>query len=262
MSKQEQRELELNRGIKTKEHSRIVGLFDIDGTLTNGFAIFSFAEYLLSKNLFDAGSWELMQADFKKYQISNKDHGDYERFAINLVIHYARGLKGRSTIKIDTEAELFSEKVRKGEITDYVVLDFSPALVQMINNIGETIAISGSPYEVLLPIVRDLGFRELRATKMKISEGRFTGEPEINMALDTTKEQVVRESITGVDVSRSFAFGDSIHDLPILEAVENRFVLGDNSSLQDFAIKNGWGVYKNGVGVNDVVASRIKKLFE
>ena len=92
MSKSEQKELET----KINNNGRM-GLFDIDGTLVEGFTIQSFAGFLFEVGHFDTGMWSLMLVDFEKYSGSSKNSQAYHEFAISLVNHYALGLRGISS---------------------------------------------------------------------------------------------------------------------------------------------------------------------
>ena len=126
---------------------------------------------------------------------------------------------------------------------------------------GLTIAISGSPLESLLPLKQRLSFDELRTTTLEASEGVYTGGVTLNLAVDTAKRKVVEEYLTDIDRARSFAFGDSIHDLPILEAVGNPVVLGNNSALQAIGRERCWIVADNEREVLEQVRGRLKLVF-
>ena len=89
-----------------------------------------------------------------------------------------------------------------------------------------------------------------------------TGKVILNLAIDSAKSRIVGEYLERMDLARSFAFGDSPHDLPILEAVANPFVLGNNQSLRQIGEEREWFVLADSDGVIDGVRNRISLLFE
>jgi phosphoserine phosphatase len=125
--------------------NKSLAFFDIDGTLTDGFTIFSFAEFLFNKGCFNPSSLDLMQQDKAIYQGSERGERDYHEFAVKLVDHYAHGLKGQEAEYIQSLSPSFFEIALRNQIADYRIHDFAPRLVEIINPIATTIAISGSP---------------------------------------------------------------------------------------------------------------------
>lgn len=248
MPKQELKEFESNRRFKVETCStNRVSLFDIDGTSTEGFTITSLAQFLAERDMFKPSSWVVMKDSIVKYGNSNMRRDDYETFAVELVDACVQGLKGQSVANVVEKSSSFLENALRGEIEGYRIHKFAGELVSTANLHGRTIAISGSPYHFLLPLSKYLGFDGLYATLFKEEDGCFTGGVIQNCALDTVKEKIVLGH--EFDRKMSCAFGDSAHDLPLLEAVDNPFVLGDNKAFQEIASRRGWPVHVNGDGI-------------
>lgn len=263
MLRQEQKEYELNRNLEVFSQKVPLAFFDIDGTLAEGFAIFSFAEYLSARGLFRQGSWEEMQVDFEVYRAGDRGEKSYRKFAIGLVNHYAQGLKRQTVEEIENQSEMFFKEVQGGRLEKYKLFEYTEELVELMRGIGKTVAVSGSPVEPLLPLKRFLSFDELRATTLRIANGYFTGQVANNLAIGVAKNKVVGEYLKdGIDIERSFAFGDSLHDVPILEAVGNPFVLGSNEGLQELGRSRGWFVISDGDEIIEVVKNQINLLFD
>jgi len=241
---------------------RRVALIDIDGTLTEGLTISSFAEYLDSNGSFNPASWGHMQEDFSQYSASDHGHAAYEEFAVDLVVHYAEGLRGHRASDVQAMADKFFSHVQRNEVPDYRVYPFSSQLVHVMNRIGTTVAVSGSPTESLAPLKRILSLGDLRATAIGQEDGIYTGVVDVNLALGSEKKKVVGEYVTEeTDIGRSFAFGDTMHDLPMLEAVGNPFVVGDNSHLLAVARRRGWSIINSDNAISQVV-QRVNMLFK
>lgn len=250
------------REIERLGPERPLVLFDIDGTLTKGYTIYSFAEYLVGNGVFDPNAWEAMEADFAVYRASQRTNDDYRVFAVNLVDHYAQGLKGHAVSDTVKRARDFFEEARNGKIADYKILDFAPELVRTMNRYGRTVAVSGSPIESLTPLIDYLGIPELKATELDVVDGIFTGNIIVNMALDISKSEIVEElKVKGYDRKHSFAFGDSPHDYPLLKAVDNAFIVGYDAGLIKIGRKYNWPVLSNPEDVIPTVRARVTEIF-
>jgi phosphoserine phosphatase len=239
-----------------------LALFDIDGTLTDGFTIAAFAEFLSGKGCFNPACFELMQDDKATYQRSARTEQDYHEFAVHWVNHYAEGLKDQQAAHVESLSPSFLESALNGRIPDYKIPEYARSLLEMINPVATTIAVSGSPWESLLSLTAYLGFKQLNSTLVRIERGRYTGQVERNLAITESKRQVVSACvIDGVDRKTSFAFGDSLQDVPMLEAVGNAFVMGSNPELQEIGRQRGWFVASPQDDVVGVVKERINVLF-
>jgi phosphoserine phosphatase len=244
------------------KRNKSLAFFDIDGTLTDGFTIFSFAEFLNKKGCFSPSHLSLMQQDKAIYQGSGRGEQDYYEFAVKLVEHYAQGLKDQDAEHIQSLSPSFLEDALQNKITDYRIHGFAAVLVKMIDPFAATIAISGSPQESLSSLTAYLGFHELNSTLIEIEGGRYTGRVERNLAISGSKKQLVSTYLVDdVDLETSFAFGDSVQDVPILEVVGNAFVMGGNPELQKIGTQRGWFVMSEQDDIVSVVKDRIALRF-
>ncbi len=252
----------MSKALTLGKRNRSLAFFDIDGTLTDGFTIYSFAEFLYKKGHFRASCFDLMQQDKATYQGSERTEQDYHSFAVKLVEHYAQGLRDQPADYIRSLSTSFLESALQNQIADYKVHGFAAALVRMMNPIATTIAISGSPEESLFPLVTYLGFQELNSTLIGIEQGLYTGQVVRNLAIGKSKRQLVGTYLVDeVSLETSFAFGDSIQDVPVLEAVGNAFVMGGNPGLQKIGRQKGWFVISAQDDIVRVVKERITLLF-
>ena len=240
-----------------------ISLFDVDGTLTDGFAIVSFAEYLNSNGEFSDANLTAVLADFAAYKTSDKSSGVYHAFAEQIVDHYAEGLAGSEVMHIQDLAEGFFDKVVAGEIQHYTLFPFTNELLQIMNQFGPTIAISGSPIDALRPLKKHVGMADVYGTTFQNMGGVYTGEIDTNLAVGTAKKDQVGSLIGSgnFDLSRSFAFGDSMPDVPLLAAVKNPFVLGTNKELREEGRLRGWNVVDDPSRVLEMVRAKVEQVF-
>jgi HAD superfamily hydrolase (TIGR01490 family) len=107
-----------------------------------------------------------------------------------------------------------------------------------------TVIISSSPFEVVAPLGEYLGIDDVIATRAQIdADGRYTGELEF-YAYGENKAIAIREKAEtdGIDLSASYAYSDSITDLPMLEAVGHPVVVNPDRDLARAAATREWEV--------------------
>jgi HAD superfamily hydrolase (TIGR01490 family) len=106
--------------------------------------------------------------------------------------------------------------------------------------------VSSSPEEVVVPIGRLLGVEGVIATRSKVDDGgRYVGELEF-YCYGPHKAEAMRElaATTGADLAGSWAYSDSITDLPMLEAVGHPVAANPDRDLRRIALSRGWPVVR------------------
>jgi HAD superfamily hydrolase (TIGR01490 family) len=104
--------------------------------------------------------------------------------------------------------------------------------------------VSSSPEEVVRPLARHFGVSGVIATRAGVGpDGRYTGELEFYAFGDQKAEAVRAVAVrTGIDLSASFAYTDSITDLPLLEIVGNPVAANPDRELRKIAEERGWQI--------------------
>jgi HAD superfamily hydrolase (TIGR01490 family) len=109
----------------------------------------------------------------------------------------------------------------------------------------DVVIVSASGKEVVEPIATMLGADHCLATRMEVSEGRYTGSVAFfnygPAKVEAIMELAQRE---GYDLETSFAYSDSITDIPMLEAVGHAAVVNPSRALRDQAEVRGWDVVR------------------
>lgn len=104
--------------------------------------------------------------------------------------------------------------------------------------------VSSSPEEVVRPLARHFGVSGVIATRAEVGpDGRYTGELDF-YAYGDQKAEAVRAVAerTGIDLSGSFAYTDSITDLPLLDSVGNPVAVNPDRELRRIAEERGWQI--------------------
>jgi len=108
----------------------------------------------------------------------------------------------------------------------------------------KTVIVSSSPIETVEPIGEYLGVDDVVATRAKLdAEGRYTGELEF-YAYAAHKAEAIREMAVaeGIDLASSFAYSDSVTDLPMLELVGHPVAVNPDRELARIARDREWEV--------------------
>jgi len=108
----------------------------------------------------------------------------------------------------------------------------------------KTVIVSSSPAETVEPIGEYLGVDDVIATRARLDEkGHYTGELEF-YAYASHKADAVREMAVAerLDLASSYAYSDSITDLPMLELVGHPVAVNPDRELARVAREREWEV--------------------
>ena len=108
----------------------------------------------------------------------------------------------------------------------------------------KTVIVSSSPIETVEPIGEHLGVDDVIATRARLdADGRYTGELEF-YAYGAHKAEAIREMAVaeGLDLAGSYAYSDSITDLPMLELVGHPVAVNPDRELTRVAREREWDV--------------------
>ncbi len=108
----------------------------------------------------------------------------------------------------------------------------------------KVLIVSASPMEIVEPLSRYLGADEAIASRPQVdAQGRYTGEVEL-YAYGPFKAEAIREVAErdGIDLAESYAYSDSMTDLPMLEAVGHPVAVNPDRELARTARERGWDI--------------------
>lgn len=107
----------------------------------------------------------------------------------------------------------------------------------------DVVLVSSSGVEMVRPIADRLGAHDVIATRMAVTDGRYTGEIDF-YAAGSNKAEAVREMAArkGYDLARSYAYSDSVSDLPLLTTVGYPTVVNPDRALRRAALGRGWPI--------------------
>jgi HAD superfamily hydrolase (TIGR01490 family) len=122
------------------------------------------------------------------------------------------------------------------------------------------VVISASPEEIVRPLCRYLGIDDVIATRTQVGDDdRYTGTIELYAYGPAKAEAMIEMARSeGIDLSESYAYSDSMTDIPMLEAVGHAVVVNPDSELEKIAIERGWELrhFESAVTIRDRMAGK------
>lgn len=108
------------------------------------------------------------------------------------------------------------------------------------------VLVTGTVEPIVRPLAEDLGIRHVLAPRLEVERGvatgRLVGEPLAGERKAHAVEAFAAEH--GFDLSGSFAYGDSLDDVPMLQAVGRPAVVNPSRRLLDRATARGWEILR------------------
>ena len=147
--------------------------------------------------------------------------------------------KGREMASFDAAAVAAAETIAA------VIHPFAISLIEQHRAAGRPVVLATTtPYHLIAPLAERLGFDHVVATRYRITDGRFDGALSGRFVWSRGKLAAVREwaESEGVDLSESFAYSDSIYDLPLLSAVGRPAAVNPDPRLSLYAVTRGWPI--------------------
>ena len=112
---------------------------------------------------------------------------------------------------------------------------------------GTTVVlVTGSLNFIVQPIADYLAIDAVLAPQLREQDGQFTGELTTAPLIGEAKAEAMRSYADQYEVSleKSYAYGDSQSDLPMLECVGNPVVVNPGKSFRQKALKSGWEIHE------------------
>lgn len=215
-----------------------VAFFDLDKTIIAKSSTLAFTRPMFRAGLLSGRTLAKAGIAQAYYQAFGADHEQLERIKDEL----SAMTKGWDREEIEA---LVTETV------DEVVtpLVYAEALAVIADHRGagrRVVVISASPEEIVRPLCRYLGITDVIATRAAVDEeGRYTGEIELYAyGPGKAEAMLAMAEEEGIDLEASYAYSDSITDLPMLEAVGHPVVVNPDTGLRAIAEERGWEIRK------------------
>ncbi|NHC16466.1 HAD family hydrolase [Motilibacter deserti] len=214
---------------------RAAAFFDLDKTIIARSSTLAFSRSFYRGGLITRRA--VVRSSYAQfvYLLGGADHEQMERMRAYL----SSLVTGWDVAQVK---ELVAETLH--ELIDPIIYDEAATLLEEHRAAGrDIVVVSASGAEVVEPIGEMLGASRVVATRMVVEDGRYTGEIETYMAREAKADAVRRlAEEEGYDLAESYAYSDSVTDLPMLEAVGHPSVVNPDRGLRKEAIARGWPV--------------------
>ncbi len=207
-----------------------VAVFDCDGTLWSGDAGYGFMVWSLEQGLVSRSTSDWIDTRHRAYR-----NGSISEVAIcgEMVQIYA-GLREQELR--EAAAQYFSEHVERRIFPEMTAL-----IAKLCERGVELWAVSSTNRWVVAEGVRRFGFPEDRvlAADVRVEKGVITTEL-IDVPTDEGKAETLRR--VGIPTPDA-VFGNSIHDLAMLDIARKAFPVNPSPALIQAAAKRSWGYF-------------------
>ncbi|MFF0385452.1 HAD family hydrolase [Streptomyces sp. NPDC004286] len=224
------------RDVENHSLPRAAAFFDLDKTVIAKSSTLTFSKSFYQGGLINRrAALRTAYAQFV-FLVGGMDHDQMERMR-----EYLSALcKGWNVRQV---REIVAETLH--DLIDPIIYDEAASLIEEHHTAGrDVVIVSTSGAEVVEPIGELLGADRVVATRLVVGEdGCFTGEVEY-YAYGPTKAEAIRElaASEGYDLDRSYAYSDSVTDLPMLQAVGHPHAVNPDRALRREAVSRGWQV--------------------
>jgi phosphoserine phosphatase len=208
-----------------------VAVFDCDGTLWSGDAGSGFMVWSLEQGLVSRSTSDWIDTRYRAYQAGKVS----ELEICGAMVQIYAGLRDQ---ELRAAAAQYVEKFVRPRVFPEIA-----ALVAALRKAGvELWAVSSTCRWVVAEGVRDFGIPEQRvlAAEVRVVEGVISSEI-VDVPTDEGKAATLaRVGLANPDV----VFGNSIHDLAMLQMARHAFPINPSPALITAAAKNGWGYFR------------------
>ncbi len=210
--------------------------FDLDRTLISGASAFPFGVEAWRQGLATRGDilqWTIAALGF----LVAGDKGD--GVSVDIRGEFLARIQGASVSDLEQIGQAVLPKLASR------VRPESRKLVTMHHDAGrDTWIVSASPHGIVEPLAASLGMTGAIGTEGEVVDGRFTGRLHGPFIYGPGKAEAIEKlaSDRGYDLALSYAYSDSISDLPMMELVGHPVAVNPDSELASIARDRGWPV--------------------
>ena len=214
-----------------------LAIFDIDGTVVYGRSTErGFAAWLWRRRVLRYRGVAAFAGFLLRY---------LPRYGWHITKKNKAWLAGLTVATVEDEAARFITE----EVTRWLVPDVVARIDSHIAAGDKVVLLSGTLDCLAIALGRQLGVTECVGTTCRIDGDRFTSAPPARHPFAESKRELLDDlcgqfSISPGDVT---AYGDSRHDIPLLEAVGIPVAVNPDKHLHRMAQEKGWEVLRAGL---------------
>ena len=211
--------------------------FDLDKTLLPGSSLFPLAREMYRQKYFSLADIARLALDQLRYRAAGTEAAGAMERARAASLEAIRGRRREDVIAVG-----------RAVAQEELVPRLYPQAVELLSRhkrLGREVYIaSSSPADYLALLADELGIDGVIGTRAQVVDGIYTGNLDGPMVHGPEKAAAVAALAKdrGIDLERSFAYSDSINDLPLLELVGNPVAMNPDLRLAAVARRQAWQV--------------------
>ena len=212
-----------------------LAVFDIDGTIFRSSLFVELVEALISEEYFPASARKHYEKEFIEWQ--NREAG-YDVYIDKMIQTYLKHIKG---IPLD---EVIDVSNRVLQFKKHRVYKFTRNLIAQLKKTHFMLAVSHSPFHIVDPFARELGFDKVYAVWYETNDkGLLTGIIE-HQDLIFHKHKIISRAIEKehLTLAGSVGVGDSEGDIKMLRMVKKPLAFNPDQKLHRVAKRNKWKI--------------------
>ena len=216
--------------------------FDIDGTLTNERTWKALMAYFQQHGLRRTTHLAFLACHYPLYFIRKLGLISETAFRAPWAAHLAWYLRGYTV----EQAQPVWEWTVTQFMSRYWRSDMRAILDQHRQDGSLVVLVSSAPLPLVQRVAQEVGAQHSVATALETRQGRYTGRAVQPVVIDSIKASAtqlyLRQQALEIDLPASFAYADSITDLPILGMAGNPVAVYPDDPLHSIAQQRGWKV--------------------
>lgn len=217
-----------------QQTSPAAAFFDLDRTLLSGASGPIISEALRHEGLLTISTGPLETIGFGIFNLIGETWP-----SMLLTRQGARGAKGWNVEQVQAAAQRAA-----GPLADSV-LPYARQEIEEHKEAGRRVVLATTtPYDVIAPFAKKLGFDDVLATRYGVTNGRYDGSIDGDFVWGRGKAKAVGEYAfqEGIDLDRSYAYSDSYYDIPLLSLVGYPTAVNPDPRLAGIAALRRWPI--------------------
>lgn len=216
--------------------------FDLDGTLCTEHVWRALARYHLAQRQKRAVVFAYLAGHMALWPLYKMGVLDKERFFRTWARDLAWLVAGLTAQK--------AQGLFRWVVDEQIAPSFRSDVLKILRchqSQGHLVALVSGTFQDLLAVVGErLGVSHVVGTGLKAAGGRYTGRIVEPLCFGRDKSSLLRSFLTDnyldVDLGSSFAYADSIFDVPVLALVGNPVAVYPGAELEVYASRKGWRI--------------------
>lgn len=223
--------------MRIQSQGQRAAFFDLDNTLIDGSSIYYFVRGLSKSGEIKYRDICKFTWDNFRFRKSRQENASHMAFATKKILEFAQGRSQQTIVGL-------CEEIVHDFLPKKIFIDMKERIEEHQSIGHATWIISASPIEIASIVARTLGMTGAVATTGEVIEGKYSGNLPDGPMHGINKASAIQK-LAGehsYDLSKSFAYSDSINDLPLLVSVGNPYIVNPDKTLRLIATKNNWPV--------------------